>query len=64
MLGNMLLKENVSVTITASMRESRKFYQRGSSFDNVFDEMREDPNSTKSRPSSAPSLNGVSLACR
>ena len=52
------------------MRGSRKFFQRGSNFDNVFfkvDEGREDPSPTLSGPSSAASetpLNGVSLACR
>ena len=37
------------------MRGSRKFYQRGSKFDNVFfvDEWRKDQNTTISGPSSA-----------
>ena len=33
-----------------SMRGSRKFCQRGSKFDNIFDEGRGDPNTTFSRP--------------
>ena len=55
------------------MRGSRKFYQRGSKFDNgfflfFFDEWRKDQNATISGPSSARQRNairnGVSLACR
>ena len=50
------------------MRGSRKFFQRGSNFDYVFDvvflvdEGREDPNTTKSGPSLARQRNAISLA--
>ena len=48
------------------MRGSRKFYQRGSNFDNIFlvDEGREDPNRLISGPSSARRRNAVLMAFR
>ena len=46
------------------MRGSRKFYQRGSKFDNVFfvDEWRKDLNITISGPSSARQRNAFEMA--
>ena len=49
------------------MRGSRKFYQRGSKFDNVFllffvDEWRKDQNTTKSGPLSARQQNAIRMA--
>ena len=50
------------------MRGSRKFFQSGSNFDNVFfssflvDEEREDPNIIISGPSSARQRNAISMA--
>ena len=48
------------------MRGSRKFYQRGSSFDNAFlvDEGREDPNTAISGPSLARQRNATEMAFR
>ena len=43
------------------MRGSRKVCQRGSNFDNFFDEGREDQNSTKSDPSSARQRNAIQM---
>ena len=46
-----------------NVRRSRKFCQRGSiTLTYIFDEWSEDPNTTKSRPSSVFSKNSVSLA--
>ena len=51
------------------MRGSRKFFQRGSNSDNVFfrflvAEGKEDPNTTKSGPSSARQRSGILMAFR
>ena len=46
------------------MRVSRKFYQRGSKFDNVFfvDEWRKDQNTTISGPSSTRQRKAIEMA--
>ena len=64
--GGSLNVTDVGVTFRLYMRGSRKFCQRGSTFDTVFlaDEGKEDPNTTINGTSSARQRNAIEMAFR